>query len=45
MSEPTRPELDDAPPVLGTWRNVYLLVIGNLALLVTLFWALSRAYR
>jgi hypothetical protein len=45
MSEPKRPELDDAPPVLGTWRNLYLLVLGNLALMVTLFWWLSRAYR
>lgn len=45
MSDPQRPELDDAPPVLGTWRNVYLVVVGNLALMVALFWALSRAYR
>ncbi|HYH95370.1 hypothetical protein [Hyalangium sp.] len=39
-----RPELDDAPPVLGSWRNIYFLVLGCLALLVALFWALTRAY-
>jgi hypothetical protein len=39
-----RPELDDAPPVLGSWRNIYLFVLGILALLVALFWALTRAY-
>jgi hypothetical protein len=39
-----RPELDDAPPLLGSWRNIYLLVLGCLALLVALFWALTRAY-
>ncbi len=39
-----RPELDDAPPLLGSWRNIYLLVLGNLALLVALFWALTWAY-
>jgi hypothetical protein len=39
-----RPELDDAPPLLGSWRNIYLLVLGTLALLVALFWALTRAY-
>ncbi|HLM47639.1 MAG TPA: hypothetical protein VK458_27490 [Myxococcaceae bacterium] len=39
-----RPELDDAPPLLGSWRNIYLLVLGNLALLVALFWAITRAY-
>jgi hypothetical protein len=30
------------PPVLGSWRNVYLLVVGELAGLVVLFWALTR---
>ncbi len=39
-----RPELDDAPPLLGSWRNIYLLVLGTLALLIALFWALTRAY-
>ncbi len=39
-----RPELHDAPPLLGSWRNIYLLVLGNLALLIALFWALTRAY-
>ncbi|MDC0713695.1 hypothetical protein POL68_34835 [Stigmatella sp. ncwal1] len=39
-----RPELDDTPPLLGSWRNIYLLVLGNLALLIALFWALTRAY-
>jgi len=39
-----RPELDDAPPLLGSWRNIYLFVLGTLALLIALFWALTRAY-
>jgi hypothetical protein len=39
-----RPELDDVPPLLGSWRNIYLLVLGTLALLVALFWALTRVY-
>ena len=39
-----RPEMNDAPPVLGSWRNIYLFVLGTLALLVALFWALTRAY-
>ena len=39
-----RPELDDAPPLLGSWRNIYLLVLGILALLIALFWAITRAY-
>lgn len=39
---PVRPELDDAPPVLGSWRNIYLLVMGNLLLLIAVFWAITR---
>lgn len=39
-----RPEMNDAPPVLGSWRNIYLFVLGTLALLVALFWAITRAY-
>ncbi len=39
-----RPELDDAPPLLGSWRNIYLVVLGTLAFLIALFWALTRAY-
>lgn len=40
----TRPELDDAPPLLGSWRNIYLFVLGSLAVFIALFWALTRAY-
>jgi hypothetical protein len=39
-----RPELDDAPPLFGSWRNIYLLVVGTLGVLVLLFWALTGAY-
>ena len=28
---------EDPPPILGRWRNVYVLVLGELALLVALF--------
>ena len=41
---PHRPEMDDAPPVLGSWRNIYLFVLGTLAVLVIAFWALTRAH-
>jgi hypothetical protein len=27
---------DDPPPLLGSWRNLYLVVLGNLALTVVL---------
>ena len=39
-----RPELDDAPPLLGSWRNIYFFVLGSLVTFIALFWALTRAY-
>ena len=33
---------DEPPPILGSWRNVYLFVAGELVVLVVLFWALTR---
>ncbi|HYC00896.1 MAG TPA: hypothetical protein VEC57_17315 [Candidatus Limnocylindrales bacterium] len=30
------------PPLLRTWRNLYLLVLGELLALVAIFWALTR---
>jgi hypothetical protein len=30
------------PPLLGSWRNLYWLLFGELALLVAGFYALSR---
>jgi len=48
MAEPMPPDakpagdLDEPPPILGTWRNVYVLVLGELAFLVVAFWLLRR---
>ena len=38
------PDQDDeaAPPVLGSWRNVYALVLAALAVLIVLFYTLTR---
>ena len=37
MTDPETP-----PPLLGSWRNIYLFVLGELGLLVVLFYALTR---
>lgn len=42
--EAARPELDEQPPLLGAWRNIYLVVLGNLAVLVLIFWTLTRVF-
>lgn len=43
-SNPHTPEtpIDEPPPVLGRWRNVYLVVLAELGLLVAIFYALGR---
>jgi hypothetical protein len=33
---------EEPPPFLGRWRNVYLLVAGELLVLVAIFYALTR---
>lgn len=42
--EKPRPEMEDAPPLLGSWRNIYLTVIGTLALYVAMLWMFSRFF-
>jgi len=37
-----RPDPETPPPILGTWRNLYGAVIGLLAVLVVLFYAVTR---
>ena len=34
--------MSDEPPILGSWRNIYTLVLAELAVLVALFYALGR---
>jgi hypothetical protein len=33
---------DEPPPFLGSWKNVYLLLVGELLVLTALFYALTR---
>jgi hypothetical protein len=40
------PETYDSerPPFLGSWRNVYIFVLGWLALLIVLFYFFTRYF-
>ncbi len=46
--EPTDPhalaDAPDEPPPLGTWPRMYAVVLGSLALWVTLFYFFTRAF-
>jgi hypothetical protein len=39
-----RADLEDAPPLLGSWRNIYLVVLGSQALLILAFYLLTVAF-
>ena len=43
-SPPPRPEMDDAPPLLGKWRNIYALVLGLLVVYVVVFTAITWTF-
>ena len=34
---------DDPPPILGTWRRIYLAVLAYLFTVILLFWLFGRA--
>jgi hypothetical protein len=40
---PLHPD-DEHPPILGTWRRLYALVLLALAAEIALFWAFTRAF-
>ena len=40
----TPPDGEEQPPFGGSWRVLYAIVIGNLALLILLFYAFTKAF-
>ena len=40
----TEPEKDGAPPLLGSWKRLYALVLGELVLCILLFRLFSWAF-
>lgn len=39
-----RADLDETPPLLGSWRNLYLLVLGSQGVVVLVFYLVTRLY-
>jgi hypothetical protein len=35
---------DEPPPILGKWRNLYLVVLGTLAAVIALLYVFTRAF-
>jgi hypothetical protein len=48
MSQPIKPDEvvagEERPPIFKTWRRLYLIVLGNLILLIGLFYILTRIF-
>ena len=42
MSE--RSDSQDRPPILGTWKKLYLFVFGQLVVLIMLFYLFTKYY-
>ena len=40
----TTPDGEEKPPFGGSWRVLYAIVIGNLVLLILLFYAFTKAF-
>jgi len=39
-----RPDGGEPPPPLGSWGRLYAVVLGVLALMIALLWAVTRAF-
>lgn len=45
MSDPEVPHPDDeTPPILGSWKNIYTVVLVLHVVLIILFYLFSNAY-
>jgi hypothetical protein len=45
VTEKERPVIDEPPPFLGKWPNVYRFVVIYLVCVITLFYIFTAAYR
>jgi hypothetical protein len=44
VNKSSEPGQEDAPPVLGSWKRIYAVVLGELALLILLFGLFSKVF-
>ena len=42
--KPPHPIEDSPPPLLGTWRRIYILVLAYLAFLIIAFYVFARVF-
>ncbi len=44
LPDPTPEQPEDSPPVLGTWRRMYSVVIAWLVFLIAIFYLFARRF-
>ncbi len=44
MEDNPKNMIDDKPPFLGSWNKIYLLVFGELIVLIILFFLFTKAF-
>lgn len=37
----TKKPNEDRPPILGSWKNIYLFVMANLVIFIIIFYAIT----
>jgi hypothetical protein len=37
--------IEEKPPILGSWKKIYLIVLLNLTVLIILFYFFSEAFK
>jgi hypothetical protein len=44
VTDPQRTVADEPPPLLGTWKRIYILVVIYLACVIGLFYWFTKAF-
>jgi hypothetical protein len=44
VSEPPRTAEDEPPPILGSWREIYILILVYLAVVIAAFYVFTRVF-
>ncbi|HEX9251110.1 MAG TPA: hypothetical protein VF870_02660 [Ignavibacteriaceae bacterium] len=44
MEDNSKNMIEDKPPFLGSWNKIYLLVFGELIVLIILFYLFTKAF-
>lgn len=44
MDENSKNIIDDKPPFLGSWNKIYLIVFGELIILIGLFYLFTKVF-